>query len=209
MVINNAQFSYSRTNRLSTQLLSQVWPTLLFPVIWHGFTSFIIRSMRLILNMSSDPMCTQHNQFCSLFAHTFNMPDTGSVIILSIHMQCRGTEFESLAVVELFVELVRDLAVLASSPGPRSARLVTQMGSVILQTPTTQPHLTLELASWPNNWTHPRAFSFHSHHLPIACLGVCGHSESTAILVSRPAGMVRTGGGSTLNVEHYNPADLI
>ena len=32
---------------------------------------------------------------------------------------------ESLAVVELLVELVRDLAVLASSPGPRSTTLVT------------------------------------------------------------------------------------
>ena len=44
--------------------------------------------------------------------------DTGSVIILSIHVQCRVTELSRSLVVELFAALVRDLAVLVSSPGP-------------------------------------------------------------------------------------------
>ena len=43
------------------------------------------------------------------------MHDTGSVIILSIRVQCRGTELSCSVVVELFVELVHDLAVLVSS----------------------------------------------------------------------------------------------
>ena len=69
-------------------------------------------------------LCTHHaahNHFCSLFVCTLYMPDTGSVIILSIHVQCRGMALNRSLVVELFVALVRDLAVLVSSPGPQSA----------------------------------------------------------------------------------------
>ena len=68
---------------------------------------------------------TAHNHFCSLLVRTLHMPDAGSVIILSVHVQCRGTELIRSLVVELFVALVHNLAVLVSSPGPRSATLVT------------------------------------------------------------------------------------
>ena len=82
---------------------------------WHYFLYY---SIHLIHSRSRDPLYTprrtQSPLFLCLYTH-----------ICAWHRQCNYSPravqrhgVESLAVVELFVELVRDLAVLASFPGP-------------------------------------------------------------------------------------------